>query len=61
MKIPSHDEIRVQRDNYQLSQKECARALDISERQWRRYETGDSIMSGPVWIYFLNQKLWPDF
>jgi len=59
MKVPTIKEIRQQRDKYRLTQVECAKALDISDRQWRRYESGENLMSGPLWVYFLNRDIWP--
>jgi len=59
MYIPTNGEIVKQRNKYGITQADCAKALDVSERQWRRYENGDTIMSGPFWVFFKNRKMWP--
>jgi DNA-binding transcriptional regulator YiaG len=59
MKIPSPQEILNQRELYQLAQTSCAKVMDISERQWRRYETGENEMSSVQWAYFLHPDIWP--
>ena len=59
MTIPSSKEIKALRLQHGLTQAACAKALDVTDRQWRRYEKGESIMSGVYWIYFNNRELWP--
>ena len=59
MTIPSSKEIKALRLQHGLTQAACAKALDLTDRQWRRYEAGESIMCGVYWIYFNKRELWP--
>ena len=59
MKVPTIREIRHQRNQYGMTQAACAKALDVSDRQWRRYESGENLMSGPLWVFFCHQEIWP--
>jgi len=58
MERPSKNQIRELRLEYGMTQAACAKTLDVTARQWRRYESGENAMSGPLWVYFKNKKLW---
>jgi len=60
MHRPSAKEVLKLRKNYSMTQAACAEALDVTVRQWRRYEGPEKVqLSGPMWIFFKNRQLWP--
>lgn len=59
MRIPTSKEIRTQRNKYKMTQAACAKIIDVTDRQWRRYESGENLMAGPTWVFFCHREIWP--
>ena len=47
------DKIRKAREDAGLSSTEAARLVHVSERNWRRWESGDRQMPAAAWELFL--------